>query len=257
MYCKRNILPLLLVVLLSLSLVFSACHTLQTPTTPSDPAPTQTDPPKETDPPVNLDAEVKTGDMVFQLQRDNTYKLISWSGTGDFVTIPATAGEGKVTAVADACFKDNAGLKTVVISQGVTKLGHEVFSGCTSLENLTIPASMAAIGHSAFQGTPWYTAKVAESSPWLIVGDGVLLKYSGTGATEVTVPDSVKYISDAFRGNQELIKITVRATCKVVGHYAFADCPVLHTISLPMHLDYIANNSVVGCPILQVIKNQD
>ena len=89
------------------------------------------------------------------------------------------------------------------------------------------------------------------------MGDGVLLKYSGTATTEVTVPTSVKYISDAFRGNSKLIKITVKSTCKVIGQYAFADCPNLHTIGLPMELDYIASNSVVGCPVLQVIKNID
>lgn len=263
MYSKRKLLTLVIVALLIMALALSACQTSQTPTDPSDTAPsgtvtpTETDPPV-TDPPVDLAAEVKTGDMVFSLQRDNTYMLTSWSGTGDSVTIPATAGEGKVTAVADACFKDLTELKTVVISEGVTKLGNEVFSGCTSLENVTIPVSVTAIGHSAFLGTPWFTVRTSSGSTnWLIVGDGVLLKYYGTGVPEVTVPYTVKYISDAFRGNTELTRITVYSTCKVIGQYAFADCPILCTISLPTKLDYIASSSVVGCPILQIIENED
>lgn len=262
MYREKNISISLIIVLLVMVLALSACNTPPAPTTPSDTtpsetvAPTETDPP-QTDPPVNLAAEVKTEDMVFNLQRDNTYKLMSWSGTGDSVTIPATVGEGKVTAVADACFKGMTGLKTVNISNGVTKLGNEVFSGCTSLENITIPSSVSAIGHSAFLDTPWLAAKTSDSVQWLIVGDGVLLKYYGTGIPEVTVPYKVKYISDAFRGNAELTRITVYSTCKVIGQYAFADCPILFTISLPTKLDYIASSSVVGCPLLQIIKNED
>ena len=318
-YGKGSNLMRLLTALLSLCLVLCACQAPQAPTTPSDPAPTQTepawtgpdwetvpdweletdpetypewtdppeepdddwtdppeddwtdppeddwtdppeddwtDPPPEADDPSVLAPEIYTGDMIFALQSDNTYKLMSWSGTGESVTVPATVGNGVVTSVADACFKNRTGLKTVVISQGVTKLGNEVFSGCTSLKNVTIPSSVVSIGHSAFRGTPWFSAKVSEYQ-WLIVGDGVLLKYSGSGATEVTVPASVKYISDAFRGNQKLVKITVKSTCRVIGQYAFADCPVLHTIGLPMRLDYIASNSVAGCPVLQVIKNID
>lgn len=264
---RKIVLILLMAALLNLALVFTACQAPQAPTIPSDTTPseivtpTETDPPQtdppQTDPPVQLAAEVKTEDMVFSLQRDNTYKLMSWSGTGDSVTIPATVGEGKVTAVADACFKDMTGLKTVVISNGVTKLGNEVFSGCISLEKVTIPASVSAIGHSSFLGTPWFAARTSDSAQWLIVGDGVLLKYYGTGVPEVTVPYKVKYISDAFRGNAELTRITVYSTCKVIGQYTFADCPILFTISLPTKLDYIASSSVVGCPMLQIIKNED
>ena len=218
--------------------------------------PQETDPPQDTNYPTVLAPEVSTNNMVFLLQQDNTYKLMSWSGSGDSVTVPATVGHGKVTSVADGCFKNRTDLRAVVISAGITKLGNEVFSGCTSLYSVTIPDSVSTIGYSAFQGTPWYTSRASQSQ-WLIVGDGVLLKYSGTGATEVTVPASVKYISDAFRGNSKLVRINVKSTCKTIGQYAFADCPKLKIIGLPMKLDYIASNSVVGCPILQNIKNID
>lgn len=250
---KTRIPVLVLSCLLVIALLFTGCEMTQKPTDAPGNDPTATDAPQ-----VKLPEEVKTEDMAFQLQRDGTYKLVSYTGTADSVTIPATAGEGKVTAVADACFKGMTGLKKVEITEGVTTLGNEVFSGCTALSEVIIPNTVGAIGHSAFLDTPWLAQETSNpAQKWLIVGDGVLLKFFGQGALGVKVPETVKYISDAFRGNPKLIKITVPGSCKVVGEYAFADCPVLHEISLPLKLDYLANSSVYGCPALELIDNKD
>jgi len=133
-----------------------------------------------------------------------------------------------------------------------------IASGCTALAEVIIPKTVAAIGHSAFVDTPWLAENTSNpAGKWLIVGDGVLLKFYGKGALGVKVPDTVKYISDAFRGNTKLIKITVQGGCKVVGEYAFADCTSLHEISLPLKLDYLANSSVYGCTALELIDNKD
>lgn len=248
----KKILVLILACLLVAALVFTGCEKPQDPTAP-DTTPTETDP---TEAP--LSEEVKTSDMTFKLQRDRTYMLVAYTGNADTVTIPASVEGTPVTAVADACFKGMTGLKKVEITEGVTTLGNEVFSGCTALAEVIIPDTVGAIGYSAFQDTPWLAAETSNpAKKWLIVGDGVLLKYFGVGALGIKVPDTVKYISDAFRGNQKLIKITVQGGCKVIGEYAFADCPVLNEISLPIKLDYIANSSVYGCPNLELIDNKD
>ena len=248
----KRIPVLMLCILLVAALVLTGCETPGGAETP-DTTPSETEAPK-----VQLPEEVKTSDMVFQLQRDGTYKLVSYTGTADSVTIPATAGEGIVTTVGDACFKGMTGLKKVEISEGITTLGNEVFNGCTALAEVIIPGTVGAIGHSAFVDTPWLAQETSNpAKKWLIVGDGVLLKFFGVGALGVKVPETVKYISDAFRGNPKLIKITVPGTCKVVGEYAFADCTALHEISLPLKLDYLANSSVYGCTALELIDNKD
>ena len=249
----KKILVLILACLLVTALVFAGCEKPQGPTEAPDTTPTQTDPTEAL-----LPEEVKTSDMTFKLQRDRTYMLASYTGNADTVTIPASVEGTPVTAVASACFKGMTGLKKVEITDGVVKLGDEVFSGCTALAEVIIPGSVGAIGHSAFLDTPWLAAKTSNpAAKWLIVGDGVLLKYFGTGALGIKVPDTVKYISDAFRGNTKLQKITVQGGCKVIGEYAFADCPKLHEISLPLKLDYIANSSVYGCTSLELIDNKD
>lgn len=249
----KRILVLMLSFLLVAALVFTGCEKPQN--SDQDPG---TQPSETQAPEVKLPEEVKTSDMTFKLQRDGTYMLVSYTGTADSVTIPASVEESKVTAVADACFKGMTGLKKVEISEGITTLGNEVFSGCTALAEVTIPGTVAAIGHSSFLDTPWLAEKTSNpAGKWLVVGDGVLLKYYGVGALGIKVPDTVKYISDAFRGNKKLQKITVQGSCKVVGEYAFADCTALHEISLPLKLDYLANSAVYGCTALELIDNKD
>ena len=249
----KRILVLMLSFLLVAALVFTGCEKPQNSDQDPDAQPSETQAPE-----VKLPEEVKTSDMTFKLQRDGTYMLVSYTGTADSVTIPSSVEESKVTAVADACFKGMTGLKKVEISEGITTLGNEVFSGCTALAEVTIPGTVAAIGHSSFLDTPWLAEKTSNpAGKWLVVGDGVLLKYYGVGALGIKVPDTVKYISDAFRGNKKLQKITVQGSCKVVGEYAFADCTALHEISLPLKLDYLANSAVYGCTALELIDNKD
>jgi hypothetical protein len=76
------------------------------------------------------------------------------------------------------------GLKSVIISEGVTSIGATAFYECTGLTSITIPNSVTSIGEMAF---------------------------SGCGAlTSVTIPNSVTYIGgNAFADCTRLTSVTV------------------------------------------------
>ncbi len=76
------------------------------------------------------------------------------------VTIPATVTidgvKFKVTAIANAAFKDCTKLKTVIIGKNVSKIGKQAFYGCKKLKNITIKTSkltLKNVGKNAFKGT--------------------------------------------------------------------------------------------------------
>ena len=72
------------------------------------------------------------------------------------VTIPATVNGVAVKGVAEGTFEDGAEKASVyalVISEGITEIGKNAFSGLANLSYLNIPKSLKTIGEAAFAGT--------------------------------------------------------------------------------------------------------
>ena len=65
------------------------------------------------------------------------------------------------------------------------------------------------------------------SGDFLIVGDGILLAYKGSGNV-VSVPEGVKRIgAEAFKDHTEINKVVLPNSVEVVGEAAFAGCSAL------------------------------
>lgn len=148
-------------------------------------------------------------------------KIKAYNGEAEELVIPATLihpelGELPVVKVGEAAFLGNETLKKVEISEGVTIIGAGAFQSCSALTDVVLPEGLETIGDSAFESsaltninipatvtsigkhafstylnpTPWYKAQTAQK---VIVGDGILLKYNGTG--DVTFGNEVKRVA--------------------------------------------------------------
>lgn len=62
---------------------------------------------------------------------------------------PIELSEG-ITVIAGEAFSGCTSLQSIVIPGSVTTIGREAFSGCTSLQSIAIPDSVTEIGESAF-----------------------------------------------------------------------------------------------------------
>ena len=121
------------------------------------------------------------------------------------------------------------GLSNIVLPDGLLTISYGAFYHCDSLTNITIPDTVTNVEAYAFEYTPWLEnwRNSAGSSDYLIVGDGVLIAYKGSGV-DIVIPDGVKYIaSGVFRGNNELRSVTFPSGLLSIGSYAFSDCSSL------------------------------
>lgn len=87
---------------------------------------------------------------------------------------------------------------------GITTLSNNIFNGCSSLVEITLPASLTIIGSYALQNC------------------SALTKVNGLGSTQVN-----KLASYAFQGCGALKEITLPATLTSIENYVFRGCESL------------------------------
>ncbi len=93
----------------------------------------------------------------------------------------------------------SSALKNVTISNSVTSIGEEVFSGCSGLTEITIPNSVTSIGKNAFS--------------------------SCSGLTEITIPNSVTSIGEsAFNECTGLTSVSIGNSVTSIDRFAFYRC---------------------------------
>ena len=213
-----------------------------------------------------------TGDCTWTLDDDG---LLTISGNG---------------AMADYGFCGPWGdkIKNVVIESGVTAIGKEAFSGCTSLVSVTIGDSVTSIGNFAFR---YCTSLVGVTIPDSVTSIGTGAFHGCTSLASVTIPDSVTSIgAGAFKGCAGLESLTVDtnntvydsrnncnaiietasntliAGCKntvipndvtTVGEDAFSGCTSLTSVTIPDSVMTIGNSAFEDCTSLESVTIPD
>jgi hypothetical protein len=69
-------------------------------------------------------------------------------------------------------FEGCTSIKSIIIPEGVEKVGYYSFSGCTNLETVTIPSSVILIDENAFYNCPNIQTVTIDRNPALEVLSG-------------------------------------------------------------------------------------
>ena len=170
-------------------------------------------------------------------------EINSYRGDGGDVVIPETLDNLPVRVIEGTAFHDRTDVTSVVIPDSVTCIESRAFNGCTNLTAVTIPDSVQEIGVDAFCDTPWLDSF---SEEFVVVGDGILIDYNGT-KTDVVIPDTVKYISSGFYGNDNITHVSIPNTVTCIGDVAFSHCMYLTEVVIPDSVIEIKNGAFWGC----------
>lgn len=89
----------------------------------------------------------------------NLQKINEFS-VADCKKLPSVDVPGNVTDIEYCAFYSDTALETVVLNEGVKKIGREAFFACSSLKEITIPKSVTSIGeHAIGYASGDYTGK--------------------------------------------------------------------------------------------------
>lgn len=119
-------------------------------------------------------------------------------------------------------------LNSVVVSDTV-ELGEGVFSFCTRLKSVTLPATLEEIPDHSFEGC-CLLRDIELPSTLMSVGD---YSFARTGLYAVTLPVGTNIGSGAFAYCSELGSVVIPEGIGEIGAYAFAYCDKLGSLELP------------------------
>ena len=139
-------------------------------------------------------------------------------------------------------------LKEVVIEEGVTEIGVDAFSVCTSLETVTLPESLQKIGEGAFE----YCSSLSEIQiPANVTVIGQRAFHCCKKLTSVTIPEGVTEIDDAtFAYCEELSTVVIPETVTKIGSAAFQNCG-FSSINIPATVKETDSRAFAGCHSMQ------
>lgn len=139
-------------------------------------------------------------------------------------------------------------LKEVVIEEGVTEIGGEAFSVCTSLETVTLPESLQKIEEGAFE----YCSSLSEIRiPESVTAIGQRAFHCCKKLTSVTIPAGVTEIDDAtFAYCEELSTVVIPETVTKIGKAAFQNCG-FSSINIPATVKETDLRAFAGCHKMQ------
>ena len=173
-------------------------------------------------------------------------KKTPWYANRDEITsIVVSDGVTKVGAFA---FYGLSNLTSVTLSDTVASIGGYAFKNCVKLTDINLPTGMKKIGESAFYG--------CSSLKSITIPEGLYTIWAYTfknctSLSEVNLPSTLIKIDEAaFYGCTSLEKLEIPDNVSIIGIYCFKNCTKLSDVQLPKKLTQIREAAFYSCTSL-------
>ena len=167
-------------------------------------------------------------------------------------TIPAN-----VLSIESKAFQNCLKLVKVNLSEGLEAIKGTVnfdngaFSGCISLESVTIPSTVKEIGNYAFHSCKALTkVDILDSTECTLTIGANAFSFSGlTG--ELKIPSKVSAVNTSAFENTPVGKLTIEeGALTAIGDKAFKDCGLLETVFIPGNVKTVGAKAFNNCVLL-------
>ncbi len=157
-----------------------------------------------------------------------------------------------LTTIGQEAFSGCSSLTGIQLPKGLTTIGQNAFYSCRSLTNIEIPEGVTSIEYGAFDGCSSLTG-IQLPKGLTTIGQNTF--YSCRSLTNIEIPEGVTSIEyGAFSGCSSLTGIQLPKGLTTIGQAAFYGCKSLTGIQLPKGLTAIGQSAFSGCKSLAGIN---
>ena len=187
-----------------------------------------------------------TGDMT-NYRRDED---VPWANAREQIKTVVLA-EG-ITRVGDRAFTGCGNLAGVSLPTTLKTVGEMAFNGCSALEELTLPEGLTNVGWNAFTGCNHLKEMIFPDSVKTI-GNGALAECNALAS--VKLPAGLTIIEyHLFRMCHSLKEISIPKTVTEIGGAAFYNCVKLTDVTVPRSVTAIRDFAFIGCKKLERVS---
>ena len=177
------------------------------------------------------------------------------AGSDEFVVICKTAysycgsdTEARLPeGIENTCntFCENKRIKTVILPNGLKRIGGYTFEGCEKLEAIVMPDSISEIGEGAFQGCS--NLRTIELPKGLKSIDDSAFK-DCTALTSLYIPNTVEHLGKGILENCEsMVRAHLPESIEAVPEDTFRKCTSLIEFNLPLQLKFLGGGAFSFC----------
>lgn len=190
----------------------------------------------------------------------DSVQIIGEAAFGKMSIIVAIIGSG-VTEIGSEAFGSCKQLSTLILGSfddknenikysSLKTIGDYAFRGCEVLDKVEMPSSLKVVGTYAFRDTGIY-----KNSENVVYADNWVVDYvEGIGANVAIKEGTVGIANYAFYNCTVLSSITLPNSVKTVGRAAFYDCSSLSQVELPATLEVIEDYTFYRCKSLNLFS---
>ena len=196
------------------------------------------------------------GQTVVVCARDGRDSISAYSDSTLIIpsSIVLNGKEYKVSSIEKEAFAKCCWIKHIIICDGIEEIQDAAFEACANLVDVVIPSSIKALGNYVFsyclnlssirvdKNNSYYDSR--ENCNAIIRKSDNTLIY---GCKDTKIPSSVNRINEfAFYGSL-IMSVEMPEGLKVIGEYAFCECPFLKQVRVSSTVETIAVSAFYYC----------
>ena len=176
---------------------------------------------------------------------------LTWNLADGVLTISGTGSMTDYTSGSSPWYQIRANITSVVVEDGVTRIGSYAFANLRSLKDVTLPDTLTAINSYGF-----YNCTISEAN----LPDGIkkIGKYAFSQCTKlgsVSIPGGLTSIEGyTFSGCSKLTSVSIPDSVTSIGGYAFSGCSSLTSVSIPDSVTSIGGSAFSDCSSLTSVS---